>query len=85
MVHQENAPAKRFQRSERGGITRKTHTTGRKSNLCLVLGFGKRRSSRKSFKIRNGEILQALESLFDNYAENYFRRKYRLVFFDNQL
>ena len=50
--------------------------TDRKSNLCFVLGFGKRRSTRKSFKIGHGKILQALAPLFDNYAKNYIGRKY---------
>jgi hypothetical protein len=42
------------------------------------LGFGKRRSSRKSCKISNAKVLQALAPLFDNYAENNIGRKYRL-------
>jgi len=53
-------------------------TTDRKSNLRFIFGFGERRGTRKTCKIGLGKILQALEPLFDNYAENYIRRKYRI-------
>ena len=41
--------------------------------IC-IFGFRERRGTRKTCKIRHGEILQTVESLFDNYAENYFEK-----------